>query len=375
MKSLKSTFIPWAKPTFFGNEKDYVADALSSTWISGGAYVERLEADLPEILGARFGVTVSNGTAALHLALLAIGIGQGDEVIVPGYTFAAAANMVLAVGATPVYADVNPATWLLDAGALEPLITPRTKAVIPVHLYGNVAAMREIMDLAEGRSIPVIEDTAEAIFSKYNDRHAGTFGTLGTLSFQATKTITTGEGGMVLTDDRELHERMVLLRDHGMRREKRYWHDMVGYNFRMTNLQAALGCAQLEKMDHICRERHRVHAAYRKNLADESRIKEQYFERGVAPVLWTYAVRLNAEKNTPSRDQIIKRLGQRGIETRPGFHPLSEMPPYECPQLPIASEISGNIISFPTYPDLDNRTIAHICDSFKSEFSHAKDNG
>jgi len=231
------------------------------------------------------------------------------------------------------------------------------------------------MDLAEDRGVTVIEDAAEAAFSKYNDCHAGTFGTLGALSFQATKTITTGEGGMVLTDDQKLHERMMLLRDHGMRGEKRYWHEVVGYNFRMTNLQAALGCAQLENIDHIRDERHRVHTTYRKNLAGEPRIKEQHFEQAVEPVLWTYAVRLNTEKNTLSRDQIIKRLGQGGIETRPGFYPLSEMPPYECPQLPIASEIAGNIISFPTYPDLDDRTIAHICDSFKSEFSHVKGNG
>jgi len=360
--------IPWAKPTFFGNEKDYVMDALNSTWISGGPYVERLECKLPEIMGSRFGVAVSSGTTALHLALLAAGVGSGDEVIVPGYTFVAAANMVLAVGATPVYADVDPATWLLDPKVPAPLITAKTKAIIPVHLYGNVAAMKEITAFAEEQNIIVIEDAAQAVFSKYDGRYAGAIGALGALSFHATKTITTGEGGMVLTNDRELHEKMMLLRDHGMRRGKRYWHDVVGYNFRMTNLQAALGCAQLENIDHILRERHRVHTAYKKNLAGDRRIKAQHFERAVEPVLWTYAVQMNCA----DRDQIIKDMALKGIETRPGFHALSAMPPYDCPELPVASKIAGSIISLPTYPDLDDRTIDHICGVFRSALDRQK---
>lgn len=360
--------IPWAKPTFFGNEKDYVMDALSSTWISGGPYVERLERQLPEMLGSRFGVAVANGTTALHLALLAADIGPGDEVIVPGYTFVAAANMVLAVGATPVYVDVDHDTWLLDVGGLEPLVTAKTKAIIPVHLYGNIVAMEKIIAFAEERNIIVIEDAAEAAFSEYNGRCAGTIGALGALSFHATKTITTGEGGMVLTDDRKLHEKMMLLRDHGMRKGKRYWHDVVGYNFRMTNLQAALGCAQLEKIDHIRRERHRVYAAYKKNLAGDPRIKAQHFEQAVEPVLWTYAVRLKGM----DRDRVIEYMGREGVETRPGFHALSAMPPYDCPDLPVASKIAGDIISLPTYPDLDDRTVDHICGVFRSALDRQK---
>jgi len=350
----------------FGFEKDYVVDALESTWISGGPYVERLEKDLPAILGAPFGIAVSNGTAALHLALLALGVGPGDEVIVPGYTFVAAANMVLAVGATPICVEVEENTWLLDPAALGSLITPRTRAIIPVHLYGNVASMDRIMEIANSRGIVVIEDAAEAAFSKFGGRYAGTISTVGTLSFQATKTISTGEGGLVLTSDPDLYRRMLMLRDHGMRKDRRYWHDVVGYNFRMTNLQAALGCAQLEKLDVIRRERQRVHQTYRQHMAGEPRIREQGFAESVEPVLWTYAVRLTDKGLGGLRDQIMERLDQAGIETRPGFYPLSEMPPYDCPRLPAALDIGRNVILLPTYPGLKDRTIAHICETFRS---------
>lgn len=358
--------IPWAKPTFFGFEKDYVVDALESTWISGGPYVERLEKEMPASMGVPFGVAVSNGTAALHLALLGLGVGPGDEVIIPGFTFVAAANMVLAVGAKPVYADVNRDTWLVDPTMVASLITPKSKAIIPVHLYGNVAAMDEIGAVAKAHGIAVIEDAAEAAFSRYLGCCAGTIGDVGTLSFQATKTISTGEGGMVLTRDPRLHRRMLMLRDHGMRKGKRYWHDVVGYNFRMTNLQAALGCAQLEKLDTICRERQRVHATYRRHMAGDNRIIEQRFSNEVEPVLWTYAIRLARTAESLSRDAIMDFLGQAGIETRPGFYPMSEMRPYDCPELPVSMEVARNVILFPTYPDLDNQTIAHICETFRS---------
>lgn len=358
--------IPWAKPTLHGKEKEYVVDALDSTWISGGKYVERLERELPEILGARHGVAVSNGTTALHLAFLACGIGPGDEVIVPGYSFVAVANMVMAVGATPVFADVDADTWLLDPGTVEVLITGKTKAISPVHLYGNVAAMDAIMVLADRHGITVIEDAAEAAFSRFGGRCAGTIGALGTLSFHATKTLTTGEGGMVLTDDAALHRTMILLRDHGMRKSKRYWHDAVGYNFRMTNLQAAMGCAQLDQLDFIRGERKRVYAAYRSNLSGDARFRIQHFEDAVDPVVWTFGVRLQPDGSALDRDRVIERLGEAGIETRPGFYPFSEMPPYDCPDLPVTLDVSRNVILLPTYPDLDNGTIAHICDRFRS---------
>ena len=227
----KDLRIPWAKPKMFGNEQGMVVDALQSTWISGGPYVDRFECEIPTRMGAEYGVAVSNGTNALYLALLAAGIGAGSEVIVPGFTFVAAAAMAQAVGATVVTADIDPHGWCLDPESVADKITSRTRAVIPVHLYGNVADMENIVALADRHGITVIEDAAEAAFFKRLGRSAGTFGAIGTLSFHATKTLTTGEGGMVLTDDRDTYERLRLLRDHGRDEKLRYWHEVVGYNF------------------------------------------------------------------------------------------------------------------------------------------------
>ena len=358
--------IPWARPSLVGREREYVVDALDSTWISGGPYVERLERELPARMGARHGVAVNNGTTALQLALMAVGIGPGDQVIVPGFTFVAAANMVLAVGATPVQADVDPDTWLLDPESFRAAITPATRAVIPVHLYGNVADMDAIGGIARDHGMFVIEDAAEAAFSTHRGRCAGTLGTIGTLSFQATKTLATGEGGMVLTEDAELDRRMRLLRDHGMRRGRRYWHDVVGYNFRLTKLQAAVGCAQIEQIEGLCRERRRVHETYRRCLADDPRFRPQRFADEVSPVLWTFGVRLLPRADLPARDVVMARLLERGIETRPGFHALSDMPPYAGPSLPVASQVSRNVILLPAYPALDDATIAFICEAFTS---------
>ncbi|MBI4969666.1 MAG: DegT/DnrJ/EryC1/StrS family aminotransferase [Rhodospirillales bacterium] len=356
--------IPWAKPTFLGREKELLLDALDSGWISGGPYVERLEKGMAERLGSPHALAVSNGTAALHLALLGLGIGPGDEVIVPGFTFVAAVNMVLAVGATPVYADIDPATWLLDPVSAATKITPRTKAIIAVHLYGNIADMKGLAKLAQDRGLALIEDAAEACFSTWEGRCAGTIGTVGTLSFHATKTMTTGEGGMVLAADPELAQRMFSIREHGMRARKRYWHDVVGHNFRLTNLQAALGCAQLERIDTIIRERGRVHAAYKRRLADGPRFRLQHFESCVDPVLWTFCVQLREQTSADARDRVLERLTTSGIEVRPGFVAVGEMPIYATLPLPRSLEAARSVIALPTYPDLSDAEIDFICDAF-----------
>jgi len=358
-------FIPWAKPVLFGNEKRYLLDALDSTWISGGKYVELLEKSIAEHCGVKFGVAVSNGTTALHLSLLALGIGPDDEVIVPGFTFVAPVNMVIAVGAKPVYADIDTKTWCIDVESIKKCITSRTKAIIPVHLYGNVYAMREIMKLAHSKDLYVIEDSAESAFSRYRNKYAGTFGNLGCLSFHATKTITTGEGGMVLTDDESLYKKMLIIRDHGMRKDKRYWHDVVGFNFRMTNFQAALGYAQFEKLDIILRNRERVYKTYCRELDSVCGIEMQYFSPEVQPVVWTVAIKLTSKYPEGHRDYVMKKLFQANIETRPGFYPLSLMPPYKAPLSPVSVNVSKNVICLPTYPSLKNEEIKYICSQLK----------
>jgi perosamine synthetase len=357
-----ASFIPWAKPNFWGNEHQYVTDALKSSWISGGPFVDRFERDFAAFCGSRHTLTVANGTAALHVAYLALGIRAGDEIIVPGFGFLAAANIALHMSARPVFCGVDPRTWCMRAEDIAPLLTARTRAIIAVHTYGNVCNMDGILELAGAHKIPVIEDVAEAFPSRYRDKVAGTMGTIGTFSFQATKTITTGEGGMVITEDSGLHERMVLYRNHGLLRKRHYWHEVPGHNFRLTNLQAALGCAQLERLDAIIVERHRVNDRYRKHLSSLPGIVPQQFDDAVDPVVWTVAVRLDPDHYPQGRDAVMAQMGEAGIEMRPGFYTPSEIGFYSCPSLPGCEQISHSVISPPSYPTLSDAEIDRICE-------------
>jgi perosamine synthetase len=357
--------IPWAKPSFFGKEKEYLADALDSTWISGGYYVDRFESEFRRYHGSNYGVTTSNGTTALQLAILALGIGVGDEVILPGFTFAAAANMVMAAGGTPVYADISPSTWCIDPASVGIRVTPKTKAIIPVHIYGNVCDMDALSTLAKKHDLFIIEDTAEAAFSKYKGRYAGTFGNAGCFSFQATKSITMGEGGCVLTDDEKLYRKMCIIRDHGMRKGKRYWHDVIGYNFRLTNLQAAVGCAQLENLEKIFSDRKRILHLYQKQLAEEPGITFQYFSPEVEPVVWAIAIKIDADLFKGDRDFLIASMSKCGVETRPGFYPFSVMPLYGASALPVSEDVGANVLSLPSFPSLTEEDIVFVCDQLR----------
>jgi perosamine synthetase len=358
--------IPWAKPDFWGNEQKYVADALISTWISGGPFLDRFENDFAQYCGVRHALTSSNGTTALHMAYLALGLKAGDEVILPGFAFMGAANMALYVGVQPVFTDVDPQTWCLSVAEIEKHLTPRTKLIVPIHTYGNVCEMDSIMQLADSRGIAVVEDVAEAFACQYKNRLAGAFGAIGTFSFQATKTITTGEGGMVITSDENLYDRMALYRSHGMRRKQYYWHDLVGHNFRLTNLQAAVGVAQMEKLDEIVKERKRVHSQYRDFLSNVPGLTLQYFPPEVDSVLWAIALKLDPIAFPQGRDTVIAEMMQAGVETRPGFvAPRFMYHIYACPELPVTEELSKNVLSLPTYPTLQNEQIFFICDQLK----------
>ena len=353
--------IPWAKPDLLGNEQRYVAEAVSSTWISGGPFIERFEDEFSKYCGARHAMTSSNGTTALHMAFLALGVGPGDEVIVPGFAFMAAANVALHVGAKPVFTEVDPATWCMTAGEVERHISPKTKLIVPVHTYGNVCPMDQIMALANTNSIAVLEDAAEAFGSRYKNRLAGCQGVIGTFSFHATKTITTGEGGMVITDSGELHERLYLFRNHGMLRT-RYWHELPGHNFRMTNMQAALGCAQLEKIDKIIGERGRVYASYQKYLSNVPGVTMQNFDADVKPVVWAVAVKLDPQAFPQGRDAVMRQLQEAHVETRNGFYAASMLRHlYASPVLPICEDLTQHVISLPTYCALDDSEIEFIC--------------
>lgn len=357
--------IPWAKAEFWGKEREYVVEALESSWISGGPFVNRLESEFARYNEVPYAVATSNGTTALHLAYLALGISPGDEIIVPGYAFMAAANVALHMQAVPVFAEVDPRTWCLTARAAEQKLTARTKAIVPVHTYGNMCNMDDIAELARSRRIAVIEDAAEALGSRSRGRWAGSVGLLGAFSMHATKTITTGEGGMVVTGDAELLRRMLLYRSHGMS-HTRYWHDVAGYNFRLTNMQAALGCAQLEQIEWISQQRKRVFGTYERYLSDVPGVLMQSFSREVDAVPWVVGVKLDAEAFTLGRDQIIDKMGQAGIETRPGFYTPGQMHHlYSCAELPICDDVSRAVIVLPSFVSLTEEQIAFVCSILK----------
>lgn len=356
--------IPWAKPTLFGKEKTYVLEALASTWISGGPFVDRLEEGLRSYLNIPYAAVTSNGTTALHLAYLALDIQPGEEIIVPGFAYMAAANITLLCGAKPVFVDVDPLTWCLDPSAIERAITGKTKAIVAVHTYGNVASMDAILDVAHSRKIVVIEDAAESLGSKWRDRMSGTLGTLGTYSFHATKTLTTGEGGMLVTHDPELDHRIQLYRSHGMLRSRRYyWHEVPGHNFRLTNMQAAMGCAQLETIQRIVERRINVHERYRNELGGQAGITLQLFEKAVSPVLWAMALKLDPSVFRQSRDEIISQMRAAGIECRPGFYASSQQPIYPPHHLAVSEDLARHVLSVPTFPDLTDEEIHRISET------------
>lgn len=358
--------IPWAKPNLWGNELEYVAQALASTWISSGPFVERLERDFADYHGMHHAAAASNGTTALHMAFLALNLQPGDEVIIPGFAFLTAANLALQLGARPVFTEVDPVTWCMTAEAVEKCLSPRTKVIVPIHTYGGMCAVDEILDLINGHAISVVEDVAEAFSSRYKNRLAGTMGVMGAFSFQATKTITTGEGGMVVTDNQELYDRMCLFRSHGMLRT-RYWHEVAGHNFRLTNMQAALGCAQLEKIDRIILERKRVHLTYQACLSKVPGVTMQCFAPEVDPVVWAIAVKLDRQAYPQGRDMVMQQLKAAGIETRNGFYAASLMEHlYTCPKLPVCEGLSEQVISLPTYPTLGDDDIDSICAELRS---------
>ena len=265
-------FIPVSEPNLCGNEKAYLLDCLESTWISSrGKYVDQFEALFSEYIGVKHAVTTSNGTVSLHLILRALGISPGHEVIVPTLTYVASANSVLYVGAEPVFVDCDASTWNMDVEAVERAITDRTRAVMAVHLYGGAVDMEPLRCICQSRNIALIEDAAEALGTQYNGVKAGALGDMASFSFFANKTITTGEGGMITTDDDSLAQLIRQLKNQGEAPGKRYWHDVLGYNYRMTNLQAAVGLAQMENIATFVEAKRTIATWYRDYLSAPER--------------------------------------------------------------------------------------------------------
>ena len=355
--------IPWATPVFWGNETRNVVDALKSTWISGGPYVQEFEDGMKRRFGFQHALTTSNGTSAIQAAFLALGLRPGDEVIVPGFAFQAAANVALGMGLVPKFAEVNEESWCLTAETVQRLISDTTRCIVAVHTYGNLCPMDELNALGQSLDIPVVEDAAEALGSHQEGGFAGSLGTVGTLSFQATKTLSMGEGGMVACQDDELARKIALFRSHGMG-ETKYLHILPGNNFRLTNLQAAIGCAQLEHVDWALNAKVALHTNYVEHLSGISGLTFQRFRDRTSPVPWVTAVRVDPRVFPKPRDRIMSSMASEGIETRPGFYAASQMSYFDSGNMAVSELLARQIIVLPGTPTLSNSEVDTICDKF-----------
>jgi len=355
--------IPVLSPCLEGNEMKYLADCVRSNWISSqGKYVREFEDIFKKLHNNYYALAVSSGTTALHLALEALGIKNGDEVIVPNITFAATINSVLYCNATPVLCEIDYESWCIDIDSIKKLITTKTKAIIPVHLYGQPCDLDKLVKIANENKIYIVEDCAEAIGSKISKKRVGTFGDCSTFSFYGNKTITTGEGGMVLFRDKKVYENAKLLRDHGMSSKRKYWHDRVGFNYRMTNLQAAVGVAQMERFSEIIKLKQAIFNYYSKKLKDQKGIlKLPSSYENISNSSWLYTLILDYSIN---RDDLVRKLQESGIESRPTFCALSEMPPYikykHSTDLKNSKLLSSQGLSLPSSTMLKEIQLEHI---------------
>lgn len=369
ISSSKRSFIPILEPKLGREELKNVLDCMTSGWISSkGKYVDQFEQNFSKIHADRSSVAVSNGTVALHLALISLGIGPGDEVIVPSMTFAASAAAIVQAGATPVFCDCDH-TLCIDPNEIMALVTKKTKALLIVHLYGRIADVTKIMRITSSLGIFLVEDAAEALGSSFNSRPAGTFGDAATFSFYGNKTITTGEGGMILFRNCEHAAKARLLRDHGMSQDRRYWHDVIGYNYRITNLQAAIGVAQLKKLTSIVEAKRKVLFDYIRYFDGHKDFSYFSTERiGERNSNWLFVVLF---KNNFDICRLMKRLNENLIDTRPIFYPLHLMPPYSSFKTSESMEdsvlASQRGICLPSSPTLVRADIERIIDIFDFE--------
>jgi len=359
--------IPLYQPSLQGNEKKYVNECLDSTWISSkGEYVERFEDAFAQYTNVRHAAAVTNGTAALHVALLALDIGPGDEVIVPTLTYIASVNAITYTGATPVFVDSRPETWQMDPADVARKISPKTRAIVAVHLYGHPCDMEALNDIVRRHRLQLIEDCAEAFGSRYNGTHVGAFGNVAAYSFYGNKTITTGEGGMVVTNDEAIHRKIVHLKGQGLAAHREYWHDVIGYNYRMTNICAAIGLAQLEQADTLLHKKRAIAEYYREHLQG----LPVTFHGEIGDVYHSYWMCSVLTKTPQVRNELRNCLANQGIETRPLFCPVHTMPMYQAKsqRYRVAEDLSGRGMNLPSWPDLQEEQLCAVVDAIKSYY-------
>lgn len=363
--------IPLCIPEISGNEWNYIKECLDTNWVSSvGSYVNKFEEDFAKYVNTKVAVVTMNGTAALELALRTLGIGSGDEVIIPSLTFISPINTIKYVGAEPVFVDVCRNTYVMDTDKIEELITSKTKAILPVHIYGHPVDMDKVMEIANKYKLYVIEDATESLGSYYRGKATGTIGDIGCFSFNGNKLITTGAGGMLVTNSPKYGERAKFLSTQTkvVTENKAFFHPEVGYNFRMSNIVAAMGCAQLEKIEEYILAKREHAKLYNRLLKDAQGITIPVEMEYSKNINWLYSILVEDDFKI-SRDELIKLLADNGIESRPFFLPVHEMPPYkECKHgdLRITNEISKKGINLPSSVGLRKDEIEKICEVIKS---------
>jgi perosamine synthetase len=370
--------IPVNEPRLGERELEYISECVRTGWVSsGGRFINEFEERWAAYCGRRYGIAVSNGTAALQLAVACLGLEPGDEVILPTFTIVSCALAVIYNGGVPVVVDSEPRTWCLDVHQAEKKITHRTRAIMPVHIYGHPVDMDPLLDLAERYGLAIIEDAAEAHGAEYLStrngsesgwRRCGSFGTMSCFSFYANKLITTGEGGMVLTDDPQLADKARSMRNLCFQSDRRFYHEALGYNFRLTNLQAALGLAQLERMDQIVTHKRWMGQEYTRRLRDITNLELPVEEQWARSVYWMYGAVLCEEVDMDA-SELGRRLRDHGVETRPFFLGMHEQPAFHLRGLflgerhPVAERLARRGLYLPSGSALTEDQLEHVCEA------------
>lgn len=362
--------IPVSGPSITQKEVDYVTDAVKNAWYeNAGMYNQKFEKAFGEYVGMKYAISLPSCTSALHLSLLSLGIGSDDEVIVPEITWIATSAPISYVGATPVFADIDEKTWCISAESFEKHITSKTKAVIPVDLYGNIPDMAAIKEIANKHGIFIIEDAAEAMGSSYKGRKAGSLGNIGVFSFHGSKTMTTGEGGMLVTNSEDIYIKCLFFRDHGRSPgEKMFWNDEVAYKYKMSSMQAALGLAQLERIDELVERKRKIFNWYEQGLKDISGLKLNYEAADVINSYWMVTIVWDS-LYTLTKEEMIEQLKRYNIDARPFFYPLSMMPAYKDLYLNKHYERRNNIsylispyaVNLPCGMNMTEELVAKVC--------------
>ena len=367
---MSSKRIQITQPSISQLEIDYVNDAIRNGWGEKCYdYIFKFQYSFANYLGSKHALATSSCTGAIHLGLMALGIKEGDEVIVPESTWIASVEPVLYIGAKPIFVDDKADTWCIDPIAIEKAITPKTKAIIVVHLYGNVCEMDEIMAIAKKYSLKVLEDAAEALGSEYKNKKCGSIGDVGVFSFHGTKTISTGEGGVLVTNDKDVFEKASILNDHGRNAKdpehKIFWMRDYGYKYKMSNLQAAMGCAQIERIEELVAKKREVFYWYKENLEEVQGIQlnlEQYYAKNS---YWMPTLVFDDTINV-DRDELINFLSTKNIDSRPFFHPISSLPLfYDQPENELAYKISSKGINLPSHHELEKSDVLRVCNLIK----------